>query len=60
MRKQYDVRYAGSFRNIVDLYHDGVLVNSTKKWDGDDLDSYIDYIKEHGYEKAFQRPPLSV
>ena len=54
MKKQYDIRYAGSFRNIVDLYHDGVLVNSTKKWDGDDLDSYIDYIKEHGYEKAYE------
>lgn len=45
--------FAGSFRYIIHLYHDGYLVNSTKMWFGDELTAYIDKLESEGYTKAY-------
>ena len=53
MKKQYMTSFAGSFRYVIHLYHDGYLVNSTKMWFGDELTSYIDKLESEGYTKAY-------
>ena len=53
MKKQYMSSFAGSFRYVIHLYHDGYLVNSTKMWFGDDLTAYIDKLESEGYTKAY-------
>ncbi len=53
MRKQYMTDFAGSFRYIIHLYHDGYLVNSTKMWFGDELNAYINKLEADGYTKAY-------
>ena len=53
MKKQYMSYEAGSFRYIIELYHDGILIDSQKKWMGDELDKYINELKQSGYEKAY-------
>ena len=53
MTKQYMTSFAGSFRYVIHLYHDGYLVNSTKMWFGDELNAYIDKLESKGYTKAY-------
>ena len=53
MKKQYITSFAGSFRYVIHLYHDGYLVNSTKMWFGDELTAYIDKLEADGYTKAY-------
>ena len=53
MKKQYITSFAGSFRYVIHLYHDGYLVNSTKMWFGDELTAYIDKLESEGYTKAY-------
>ena len=52
MRKQYIARIAGSFRYSIELYHDGHLINVTKKWSGDEFDDYMDIVRKEGYTRA--------
>ena len=53
MKRQYVTSFAGSFRYVIHLYHDGYLVNSTKMWFGDELTAYIDKLESEGYTKAY-------
>lgn len=53
MKKQYMTSFAGSFRYVIHLYHDGYLINSTKMWFGDELTAYIDKLESEGYTKAY-------
>lgn len=53
MKKQYITSFAGSFRYVIHLYHDGYLVNSTKMWFGEELNAYIDKLESEGYTKAY-------
>ena len=53
MKKQYITSFAGSFRYVIHLYHDGYLVNSTKMWFGDELTAYINKLEADGYTKAY-------
>ena len=52
MRKQYVVREGATFRYWVTVYHDGVEVESTKVWLGDELDELTDKLEAEGYERA--------
>ena len=53
MKKQYMTSFAGSFRYVIHIYHDGYLVDLTKMWFGDELNAYIDKLESEGYTKAY-------
>ncbi len=55
MKKQYIVDAGAVFQYWVTTYHDGVKIESTKVWLGDELDNLIDKIEAEGYEAACRK-----
>lgn len=55
MRKQYIINPGATFRYWITTYHDGVEIESTKVWQGDECDDLIDKLKADGYERAYTK-----
>ena len=53
MKKQYTFYRKSSFKYIVKLYNDGVLIDTTEKWEGDEIDNYLEDIEDCGYTLGF-------
>ena len=57
-RKQWILHKLGSFRYAIDTYIDGVLLESVKLWEGDELCEYIEKMKSDGFERAYKRSSI--
>lgn len=53
MKKQYDVYETRSWKYDIVLYHDGVKIFTESKWQGSELDNYINEIESEGYERGY-------
>ena len=58
MRKQYLIQECSSFRYVVILYIDGVKVDTVKKWQGDELSEFLEYIESLGYTRGFTQAAI--
>jgi hypothetical protein len=55
MRKQYVIQEGLTFRYWITTYRDGVMMENTKVWEGDEIDNFIDKLEAEGYERAYTR-----
>jgi hypothetical protein len=55
MRKQYVIQEGLTFRYWITTYQDGVMMENTKVWEGDEIDNFIDKLEAEGYERAYTR-----
>jgi hypothetical protein len=55
MRKQYVIQEGLSFRYWITTYRDGVKIENTKVWQGNEMDNFIDKLEAEGYERAYTR-----
>ena len=53
MKKQYDIYETRSWKYDIVLYHDGVKIFTESKWQGNELDNYINEIESEGYERGY-------
>ena len=55
MRKQYIIQEGLPFRYWITTYRDGVKIENTKVWQGDEMNDFIDKLEADGYERAYTR-----
>lgn len=55
MRKQYVLSEGPTFRYWITTYHNGVKIENTKVWVGDEFDTLIDKLEAEGYERAYTK-----
>lgn len=55
MRKQYIICEGPTFRYWITTYHNGVKIENTKVWVGDEFDTLIDKLEAEGYERAYTK-----
>lgn len=56
MRKQYIVSQGHStFQHWLTTYRDGVKIDSTKVWQGDECADFLDKLEVEGYGRAYTK-----
>ena len=55
MIKQYTIQEGATFRYWITTYRDGVKIETTKVWQGDEMDTFINKLESDGYERAYTK-----
>lgn len=55
MIKQYVISEGPTFRYWITTYHNGVKIENTKVWVGDEFDALTDKLEAEGYERAYTK-----
>ena len=58
MRRQYAIKESPSFRYNIVLYHDGIEVDRTEMWFGEEFEEYIDSLEDNGYVQGYTKDEL--
>ena len=58
MRRQYTIKESPSFRYTIVLYHDGIEVDRTEMWFGEEFEEYIDSLEDNGYVQGYTKDEL--
>ena len=55
MIKQYIIQKGPTFQYWIATYRDGVKIENTKVWQGNEMDDFIDKLEAEGYKRAFTK-----
>lgn len=53
MKKQYTYWEYKPWKYTIELYHNGNLVHEEERWEGDDLNNYLDTLEKEGYTLGY-------